>query len=254
MHNSTQRFSDRVNNYVKFRPDYPEEIIPFLEDTIGFKKDWVIADVGSGTGISARMFLENGNIVYGIEPNAEMRDAAEKFLSDYPEFKSVNAPAENTALSPHFFDLAVAAQAFHWFNIDKCLEEFKRILKKDGFVLLIWNDRKTESTEFLKEYESLLNNFGTDYKIVNHKNIDKNILDRFFGKGNYQEKVFNNQQLFDLEGVKGRLMSSSYAPSDTDPRHKPMMIELENIFSKYNKKGKVKFEYDTRLFYGRLIH
>lgn len=252
MHNSTQRFSDRVDNYIKYRPSYPIEIIDFLKKETGFYSNSVIADIGSGTGISAELFLKNGNTVYGIEPNKEMRGAAEKLLKLYPKFKSVNAPAENTGLKNTGIDYIIAAQAFHWFDVEKCKAEFQRILKPKGYVVLIWNDRKTESTPFLKAYEALLQKFSTDYQSVNHKNIDKKIFDNFFGKENYKLKIFPNEQVFNYESLLGRLMSSSYVPSPNHLNYLPMIKELKNIFEKYNESGRVKFEYETKVYYGRI--
>lgn len=250
--NSTQRFSDRVSNYIKYRPSYPKGIINFLEQEIGLTTDSVIADIGSGTGISAELFLKNSNKVYGVEPNKEMREAAERLLQKYSKFKSINAPAENTGLESYSLDYVLAAQAFHWFDIEKCKVEFKRILKPGGYVVLLWNDRKTESTPFLKAYEELLNKFSTDYQKVNHKNIDEKIFDNFFGKNNYKLKIFPNEQVFDYDGLYGRLMSSSYAPPQGHHNYEYMIKELKNIFEKYHESGKVVFEYETKLYYGRL--
>lgn len=252
MYNSTQRFSDRVDNYIKFRPAYPLQILGYLKNEIKFDESFIVADIGSGTGISCRPFLENGNHVIGLEPNKEMREAAERSFSGFANFQSLNATSEQTTIPEKSVDLIVAAQAFHWFDKEKSKNEFKRILKDNGWVLLIWNDRKTDSTIFLKEYEALLQKFGTDYRDVNHKNIDKKVLDLFFGKENYIEKVFENKQLFNFEGLKGRLMSSSYAPSESHPKYLDMIKNLEDIFERYNKDGLVEFEYDTRLFLGRL--
>ena len=247
---STERFSDKVENYVKYRPHYPSQIIPFLSDEIGLQKSWTIADIGSGTGISSELFLQNGNRVFGIEPNKEMREAAEKIFSEQEFFKSINGTAENTTLQPHSVDLIIVGQAFHWFDIQKCKKEFNRILTKGGYCVLIWNDRKTETTGFLIDYEKLLQDFGTDYKEVNHKKFDENVLGNFFGEKNFKTKSFPNFQHFDYEGLEGRLLSSSYVPRKGENKFDNMIKELHLIFKKWNKNEKVTIQYDTKMFYG----
>jgi SAM-dependent methyltransferase len=250
--NSTTRFSDRVDNYIKYRPHYPAEIIPFLTQNGMLDKQSVVADIGSGTGISCEMFLENGNTVYGVEPNAEMRAAAERLLGHRTNFKSVKGTAEDTTLPAASIDLVTAGQAYHWFDPQKSRAEFKRILKPGAYSVLIWNDRKTESTAFLKAYEALLQEYSTDYKEVDHKNVSGPKLDEFFGKGNWAEKIFPNYQYFDYEGLKGRLLSSSYAPARGHPRHDPMLQALSALFKAHEHNGKITIEYDTRVFYGKL--
>jgi SAM-dependent methyltransferase len=250
--NSTTRFSNRVENYIRYRPHYPAELIGFLAQSGMLKKDSVIADAGSGTGISSLPFLDNGNIVYGVEPNAGMREAAERLLRDRSNFISVEGSAEATTLENSSVHLVVAGQAFHWFDAVKSRMEFARILKPGGYCLLIWNDRRTESTPFLHDYEALLQEYSTDYKEVNHKNIDAPRLDAFFGKEKWKEKVFPNYQHFDFEGLKGRLLSSSYAPAAGHPKHEPMLKALQELFAKHEQNGTVTIDYDTRLFYGKL--
>ncbi|MBA3694922.1 MAG: class I SAM-dependent methyltransferase, partial [Acidobacteria bacterium] len=166
---TVERFSNRVENYVKYRPNYPGEVLHLFIDEMNLRKDSVVADIGAGTGISARLFLENGNQVFGVEPNEAMRRAAEEFLKDFSNFRSIDGTAENTSLEKRSVDFIVAAQAFHWFDKMKTREEFKRILNSDGFVVLMWNERQLEATAFLKDYENLLIEFGTDYETVRHE-------------------------------------------------------------------------------------
>ncbi len=248
---SLDRFSNRVDNYIKFRPDYPSEILAFLKQKGFLKKNTVVADIGSGTGISAELFLKDGNIVFGVEPNKEMREAGERLLSGYKNFKSINATAENTSLENSSVDLIIAGQAFHWFDKVKCKEEFKRILKPDGVVVLMWNDRRIDSTQFLEAYEDFIKMFATDYLQVNHKNIDEKIFNNFF-EGDYQMESFLNYQYFDLEGLKGRILSSSYMPTEGHKDFDFMMSVLKKIFTRFQEDGKVTIEYDTKLYYGQL--
>jgi SAM-dependent methyltransferase len=249
---SLKRFSNRVENYVKYRPGYPDEIIPYLKQLGVLNDDSVIADIGSGTGISSELFLKNGNRVYAVEPNQEMREAAEKMLSTHGNFHSVNATAETTGLDDKSVDLIIAGQAFHWFDKEKCRVEFERILKPGGNVLLMWNDRRTDSTDFLKSYEDFLHICGNDYALVNHKNTqEKGVIEGWFGKGNYSEASFYNFQDFDFDGLKGRVLSSSYMPAEGDVNYEFMIYCLKKIFLRYQEKGKVRFEYDTRIYVGK---
>ncbi len=250
MTDSTKRFSDRVEDYIKYRPHYPVEIISFLKKKIGFDSEWKVADIGSGTGILSKLFLSNGNTVFGVEPNKEMRKAGEKELAEYKKFISIDGTAETTNLKDDSVELITAGQAFHWFDLPETKKEFARILSPGGTVALIWNSRKKDSTLFSKDYEQLLHDFGIDYKKVDHKNIDTNILDAFFG--NYELKKFPNYQDLDLEGLKGRLLSSSYIPSKNHHTFNKMTERTEEIFRKSEKKGKVRIDYDTEVYYGKI--
>jgi len=249
--NSTTRFSDRVDNYIKYRPGYPPEIIDYLIEQHILKADSIIADIGSGTGISTEMFLKNANTVFGVEPNKEMREAAERLLSGYLNFISIDGTAEETTLPNRSIDIVSAGQAFHWFDIPKAKTEFKRILKPSGIVVLIWNEKQLDSSPFMKAYEEMLLKFGTDYAEVKHENIDERTFSSFFDNG-YKLKTFPNEQIFDLEGIKGRLLSSSYAPSQGHTDYEPLLEELQRIFDKYSTNDKIRFDYITRVYTGKL--
>ncbi|MDQ3087656.1 MAG: class I SAM-dependent methyltransferase [Acidobacteriota bacterium] len=249
--NTVERFSNRVENYVKYRPAYPSEILDLFRDEMNLQKNSVVADIGSGTGISAKLFLENDNAVFGVEPNEAMRVAAENFLQDFPNFRSINGTAENTTLSDKSVDFVIAAQAFHWFDETKTRSEFKRVLKDNGFVALIWNERQLDSNEFLRDYEKLLNEFGTDYQKVRHDNITKESLREFF-QTNFRQEIFNNSQSLDFNGLKGRILSSSYMPSVENERYSEMLIKLKSLFTEHAENGRIKVLYDTKVFYGQI--
>jgi SAM-dependent methyltransferase len=251
MTNSRERFSDRVAAYVKYRPGYPSEILQVFRDAMNLTENSIVADVGSGTGISSKVFLENGNRVFGVEPNAAMRAAAEEFLRDYPQFRSVGGTAENTNLPDEAVDFVIAAQAFHWFDKQKTPIEFRRIARPNALVALIWNERRLDATEFLRGYEELLIKYGTDYEAVRHDNLDKGIFEDSFG-AKFSVETFENAQSLDFDGVKGRLLSSSYTPSAADPRFEPMIAELRRLFEKCAESGKIQILYNTNIFYTRL--
>lgn len=249
---ATTRFSNRVADYVRYRPSYPDALIDTLAAEAGLRSDSIVADVGSGTGISADLFLRFGCTVYGIEPNADMRGAAEVRFREEPRFHSRDATAESTSLPEASVDLVAAGQAFHWFDIPKTRSEFIGILRPGGYVALFWNSRRTTSTPFLKAYEQLLHEFATDYEQINHTNIDAVVLSRFFGDSPFEMRSFPNFQEFDYEGLKGRLLSSSYAPATGHPRHEPMLLALQQVFREHESDGHVRFDYDTELYFGQL--
>lgn len=249
---NTDRFSDRVENYIKYRPGYPQEVLTWLKGKVGFSSDTIIADIGSGTGISAEMFLRNGNKVYAVEPNLEMREAADKLLEGYAGYASVNGTSEATTLPDHSVDLIVAAQAFHWFDRKAFKKECGRIGRVGAHCVLMWNERKVES-DFEKAYEDLLIRYATDYQQVDHRNIREKDLVDFFSPHPVMSVTLYNEQVFDYEGVKGRLLSSSYAPNVGEPNFDPMISYLREIFDRYQKDNHVSFSYDCNLFAGKII-
>ncbi len=248
---NTQRFTDRVDTYVKYRPSYPPVAIDYLYDTVGLSKG-EIADVGAGTGKFTRLLLERGCVVHAVEPNDAMREAAVHELGERAGFRAVPGSAENTLLPDGSVDHIVCAQAFHWFDRGKAKAEFKRILKPGGKVALIWNSRLTRGTPFLEAYDKLLHTYGIDYAKVGHKNISEEALAAFFHPAVMHVARFPSGQLLDFEALSGRMLSSSYIPQPGHPSYEPMMAELRNIFERCNDKGLVSFDYETEVFWGEL--
>ncbi len=256
---SKERFSNRVANYLETRPRYPESFRRVLRDETGLTAAHIIADIGSGTGFSAELFLQNGNDVFGIEPNREMRGAGELFLRRYPRFKSVDGTAEATGLPDASVDYILAGQAFHWFDPEMTRREFLRILRSGGWVVLFWNNRRTASTAFLRDYENLLNEYGTDYskvrdrgeKLISEAAQNRGEIMRFFA-GDVKRHTLPNEQQFDLRGLTGRLLSSSYVPVEGSKNYGNMIRRLAKIFAEHQKGGKVVFEYDLEVFMGHL--
>ena len=247
---SKKRFSDRVEDYVKYRPSYPKEIIIFIEKEGILTKSSIIADVGSGTGLLTQLFLQHGNKVYGVEPNQEMRNAGEEFLKQYPNFISVAGSSEETTLSDHSVDVITAGQAYHWFDKEKTKKEFSRILKPSAKsnIILIWNTR-TENSSFNKELEKFIKKFSTDYEKVSHTEDQQKKESILFGV-RFNKKIFDNSQKLDHDGLLGRLLSASYMLKKEDPKYPVFEKELKELFNKYQKNGHVIIEYETELYYG----
>lgn len=249
--NSTSRFSDRVDNYVRYRPGYPAEALSVLRTECDLRSEYVVADIASGTGIWSRMLLENGNPVFGVEPNPDMRMAGEQLLSEFPNFTSVSGTAEATTLGNQSVDFVTAAQAAHWFDRGRSRSEFARILKPGGWLVLLWNERCVDTTPFLRDYEQLLLTYGTDYEDIRHERTT-DAVNEFFDPEPYEERTFAMRQEFDYAGLQGRLLSSSYAPGPGHPKHEPMLAELRRIFDRHASGGLVSFDYTTRVYFGRL--
>lgn len=248
----TLRFSSRVENYVKYRPDYPPAVLAVMRAACGFTPEAAVADIGSGTGIFSAGLLKNGNPVFGVEPNANMRAAAESVLAEYPRFTSVNGTAEATTLPDQSVAFITAAQAFHWFNRERTRPEFIRILRPGGWIILVWNVRRLDSTPFLRAYENLLMTFGTDYAAVRDRHPDLAQVSAFIGSEEVTLTTLEHRQTFDFEGLRGRLLSSSYAPEPGLPNYERMLAQLAGIFQAHQSDGRVSFDYDTHVYCARI--
>ncbi|MHA2303927.1 MAG: class I SAM-dependent methyltransferase [Candidatus Hodarchaeales archaeon] len=249
---SITRFTTKAKKYHKYRPRYPEKIIDILisKTDLSSSKSFKVADIGSGTGILSELFLKNGNTVFGVEPNNNMRQVAERMLKHYSNFISVKGTAERTNIND-IVDMITAGQSFHWFEIEKARKEFKRILKTEGYVVLIWNQRKNLTTPFGREIEEILNTYGKDY--VQVKNHEKNIdFKKFFGTDDYTKTTIHNTRMMSYEELQGRLVSISCIPDSEDPKYPEMVKKVQSVFAKYQGNGIVKTEYDTEIYFGEL--
>ena len=248
----TKRFSNRVENYVKYRPGYPDEVITFLANECNLSEGSVIADIGSGTGIFTVLLLNRGYKVYAVEPNEAMQEAAVYQLSSNKNFIPVNGSAEITGLTEKSIDLIICAQAYHWFNNKKTHAEFKRILTDEGQAALIWNNRLADADDFSKAYENILKQDTREYSEVNHRNISETDLRALFKNGEYKAVHYPNVQVFDEAGLMGRAFSSSYVPPEGSEEGELFRTLLKDIFNRYNTEGSVKFYYQTEVYLGKV--
>ena len=246
-----QRFSNRVADYVRYRPGYPPAVLGLLRAECGLRPGHVIADIGSGTGLLSELFLKNGNRVYGVEPNEAMSRAGEEYLASYDGFSSITGSAESTTLADSTIDFVTAGQAFHWFEPEKTRAEFRRILRPQGWIVAIWNFRETE-TPFGKAYEEILVKYGTDYARVRDSYPKGHDVQSFLLGGDFLHHALPNVQFLDWEGLAGLLRSASYIPQEGHANFAPMMEALRALFLAQQEDGRVRVEYATNLYAGQL--
>ncbi|RAJ77567.1 methyltransferase family protein [Chitinophaga dinghuensis] len=248
--NNTTRFSNRAENYARYRPGYPAEIIPYLKNSIQLNSSKVIADIGAGTGISSAIFLKEGNPVFGVEPNDAMRQKAELYLMQYPDFHSVCGTAETTRLPDSCVDVILAGQSFHWFDQAATKVEFKRIAKPDAHIIIMWNVREL-NTDFAIAYENLLATYGRDYTADGRDVASEHKTTSFFHPCKFEKVTFSSREELSYEVLKGRLLSTSFVPAEEEEDSIPMMVTLDAIFDRYQESGKVSFDYTTTLYIAR---
>jgi SAM-dependent methyltransferase len=252
MQDPTERFTGRVDNYARYRPSYPEEVVSLLLAAGELSPTDVVADIGSGTGKLSELFLRNGNTVVGVEPNRAMREAGERGLSEFPGFRSHDGRAEATGLDDASVDLVVAGQAFHWFDPHGTRRELARITRPGGRLALVWNVRRGGASPFMGEYEAFLRRHGKDYRRIKHKWIDEEVIRPLYADGDPRVARLDHRQELDYDGLRGRLLSSSYAPAETEPGHEPMMHALRELFERHREGDHVAIVYETTLFHGTL--
>jgi len=246
--NATSRFSNRAENYARFRPGYPEGLFSFLEATLPLQPIHRIVDIGSGTGLFAEPLLKRGYSVVGIEPNEDMRKVGEERLLQYIAFQSVGSTAEDTGLADKSADLITIAQTFHWLDAIALKQECQRILQPSGHIVLAWN-RQTTQTEFEKQYTALRHRYRIGE--AGPVQIDPVLIHDFFAPHIVASKTFANKQLLDFEALKGQLLSKSYIPLPGHASYDAMITDLIKLFVNYNENGLVCIEYETLLYWGK---
>jgi SAM-dependent methyltransferase len=246
-------FGPSVDNYIKYRPGYPVEVVDTLRAECGLDPDWHVADIGSGTGLLARLFLDFGCRVTGVEPNEEMCLAGDQMLARYPRFSSLPGSAESTGISDASVELVSAGMAFHWFDISRAQGEFRRILVPGGWVALVWNRVLTGPAPFLQGYTALVHEYSPGWTETRRRDQPISSLDLpgFFG-GEYRRAGFSIQQHLDWDGLVGRTLSIAHAPKSVAPHYEPMLADLRAIFDCHQQAGQVPIDYETELYYGRL--
>jgi SAM-dependent methyltransferase len=250
MPDNTQRFSDRVDAYVRARPGYPPALLPFLHEQLHLSPADPVADVGAGTGLLTELFVAAGHPTFAVEPNGSMRAAAIDRLGSHANFHPVDATAEATTLPDGSVALVTAAQAFHWFDVEKARAEFARILRPSGAVAIIWNERRRSPDNFTGPYQDLVDRHKVDRASATRHTMTDDALARFFAPHGFRTAAFDNPQHLDRPGVLARLASSSYMPLPPDPRHAAVIADAAELFDRHQRDGVVTIDHDTRVYYG----
>jgi len=246
---TTTRFSNRVENYVRYRPSYPQAVVQHLIAAFSLNRRSAIADMGSGTGIFTELLLGNELPVIAVEPNQAMRQAADARLHARAGYSSVDGCAEHSTLQAHSIDLITVAQAFHWFRQTEAKLEFKRILKPQGGIALVWN-RRDSGSAFLADYEAFLVEALPEYNEVKHTRLSDQEICAFLGT-DAKVSSYDYRQEFDFDGLCGRFLSSSYAPADGDAAFTDVMDSLRTLFDQHADNERIVFSYKTQVYTGR---
>jgi SAM-dependent methyltransferase len=247
-----ERFTSRVESYRLHRPGYPKDIVDLLERECGLGPNSVIADIAAGTGLLTEIFLEKHYTATAVEPNDAMREACESLIAKYPSLRCVAGSAETTGLASQSVDLITVAQAMHWFDLKRTREEFRRILVPQGWCAVIYNNRRMRGDSFHEGYEKILADFGSDYETVRGSHLEEERLAAFFAPDKMKQAIFPNVQMLTLEGLEGRVLSSSYMPQPGHPRYESMRGAIHALFSREQQNGYVQMEYGCAVSYGQL--
>jgi SAM-dependent methyltransferase len=249
--NNSERFTNRVNYYAKYRPSYPEGYLDYLVKEVGFNRESVVADIGAGTGILSKLLAPRVKAVFAVEPNSGMRLAAAEYCKNTPNAAVINGSAEATTLPASSVDFITAAQSFHWFNLEQARQEFRRILKPGGKVALVWNVRDTTSP-FGKEYENLLKYFCTDYHSSGGGSTENLAYRLLFKNAEYDNHVFPNDRRVDLETLLGYALSTSYAPIRGDANYPAFIKSLKEIYERFAESGGLLLSMTTQSYVGEI--
>jgi SAM-dependent methyltransferase len=250
----TERFTSRAASYRRHRPGYPGEIVGLLARECGLDAHSIVADIAAGTGLLTEIFLDQNYAVVAVEPNEAMREACEELAEQDPRLQCIPGTAEATGLASNSVDLITVGQAMHWFDLKQTRIEFSRVLTPSGWCAVIYNNRRMGGDSFHEDYEQILTSFGTDYENVKGSHLAEVKLKAFFAPEEMKIATFPNAQDLTLEGLEGRILSSSYMPQPGHPRYEAMHKKIEDLFAREQKNNHVRIEYDCTVAYGRLTH
>lgn len=252
MVNNEEKFSGKATHYDYARPAYAESLLNTLYSDYGFSPQSVIADIGSGTGIFTEQLLKRGNKVYGVEPNTDMRKAGEERLKGYQNFVSVNGDAANTKLLNTSIDIITVAQALHWFPLEEFSKECKRILKPNGQVVIVYNQRCNDFIN--KDVDAVVARYcdirnastGAAYIELKRKRINE------LYNGKFIEICKSNSLLMDKNKFLSYWLSRSYAPREGDVNYKLFVNDIVSVFDKYAKDGLITLKQESMAYIGKV--
>lgn len=248
---NTKKFSGKAENYSSGRPAYADGLIDMLYETQGFSPRSVIADIGCGTGIFTKQLVERGSLVYGVEPNDDMRRAAVENLAGYENFRPLGGTAEHTTLEENSVDFITAAQAFHWFDLPSFRTECRKILRPDGKVFLIWNMRDGDA-EINRLCADIFAEYCPDFKGFSGgiEREDRRIS-AFFG-GNSRTAAFDHPLVYDREKFIRRSLSASYSLTESDGRFAQYLQRLYALFDRKSRNGVLTIPNQTTVYFGKI--
>jgi SAM-dependent methyltransferase len=240
--NPTDRFSSRVTDYAQYRPSYPAAVI----DAILSDGDaQTVADIGAGTGIAAQLLADRGLAVWAVEPNADMRAA----IAPHPRITAWDGTAEATALADRTMDLVTAFQAFHWFQHDLALPELRRILKPDGRLAVVWNNRD-RTDPFTKQYGQVLQSVTRKPVGIDRMGDATPLLEDSVYFTDVQHVAIPHRQTLDLAGLIGLAQSRSYTPQ-SGVAYEQLIDRLTHLFNEFCREGQVAIVYTANVYLAR---
>lgn len=241
-------FIGKLENYNRFRPNYPKGLIDHLEKKGILKKQSIIAEMGCGTGKLTSLLLDNGNTVYGVEPNPEMYKHLINTYSSFDKFLALNASAECSKIKSNTCDLVVCAQSFHLFNSIKAKNEFERILKSNGSILLIWYFESTNCS-ILNDIRNMFYFYRNKLNQQTRTKISLDNLQKIFSSHSINHEVYGkiHQNLSKRDFVNS-MLSSSYAPIPQNELYNSYIECANKIFDRYNQKGLINYFFEINIF------
>jgi SAM-dependent methyltransferase len=243
MEPNVTRFDGRVADYDRYRERYDANVVlPLLRTWCGLTSQWRVADVGAGTGMLADVFLGNGNSVIAIEPNEEMRTMCAQLHPDAPLLEILNGTAENTSLPDASVDAVVVGRALHWFDLHRTMEEFRRVLRPDGWVIVVALGRTEKGREENGEFERVLREASSTHADTHAAYKVYGQLPGFFDGGEFHHKVILGKMPFDWESLRGMTLSLSHSPRVTSPEFPEFERRLREFFDRYSREGVVTLE------------
>ena len=245
-----QIFSPKVADYLASRPGYPAKLFESLTSTCNLRNGAVVADIGAGTGLFTHGLLQHGYQVIAVEPNAAMRAAADQLLTGYPGYRSEHGSAESLPIQPSSVDLITAAQAFHWFEIDRSRAEFLRVLRPKGKVALIWNDRVLTDPLHIA-LDEIFTRYGGAKRDALVAHESRSDLPKFFGSTVPAELTWNHEHCLDQSGLLSLVFSRSYMPDRSSLPGREVSHHVCEAFQRFATEAGVIVRYTTVAIVGR---